>query len=87
MRHAWSRTGKHSGVCWRNLKERASEPLRCGCKNNTEIILTETEWEKVGWIHLALERDKRRAVVKLRIPVNMKNSSGQWRNKGLKNPG
>jgi hypothetical protein len=87
MRHTWSVTETHSGVWWRNLKERTCEPLRCGFKNNTEINPTETGWEKVDWIHLAPERDKRRAVVKLRIPVNVKNSSGLWRNNGLKNPG
>jgi hypothetical protein len=75
MRHARARTGKHARVWWRNLTERTREPLRCRCENNTEINLTETGWEKVEWIHLAPDTDKRRAVVKLRIPVNVKTSS------------
>ena len=87
MRYARARTETHAVVWWRNLTERICEPLRGGCENNIEINVTETGWEKIDWIHPAPDRNKWSAVVRLRIPVNVKKSSEEWRNKGFTNPG
>jgi hypothetical protein len=58
---------------------------RCKWFDNSKINVVEMEWGGVGWVDLAQDRDKWRAlmnvVVKLRVPKNTgKLSSGdnQW---------
>jgi hypothetical protein len=39
--------------------------LRCRWEDNIKMDLREIGWEGVGWIHLAQDRDKWQAVVKM----------------------
>jgi len=55
----------HAGVWWRDLREgdHMADPGVHSWEDNIKIGLKEMEWRVVGWISVAQDRDRWRAVV------------------------
>jgi hypothetical protein len=62
----------HTGFWWEDLREGTIWKTRRRCEDNIKMDLQEVGWGGVGWIDMAQDRDRCRAVVSavmnLRVP-------------------
>jgi hypothetical protein len=68
---------------WKPEGKRPLGRIRNRRKDNVKMVSKEIVWQRTGWVHVALDRDKWRAVVKevpkRRFPQNSENVMTSWR--------